>query len=222
MARLSVLQLDTHFPRIAGDIGCAETFQCELEIIRVPNTSVEKIVFGEQNTIDTAPFKEAISKATGDLIVTSCGFLAPFQEELSNATNTPFIASALIQLSKLKTQFLSTELQILTFDADQLNSTYLPRDCLEYENSIFGLDKHSHLYQTISKDLNHLDEQKAAKEISALCEDKITKDTKAILLECTNLPPYKKQISKSHNIEIFDILSAIEDRLAGSVCPQFL
>ncbi len=67
MARISLLQLDTKFPRIPGDVGCAETFHCELEIIRVPAATVAKIVTAHPDEIDLRPFEDAIASATGDL-----------------------------------------------------------------------------------------------------------------------------------------------------------
>ena len=53
---VTVLQLDTHFPRVAGDVGAPATYLNEIEIIRVTGTSVEGIVTGDPTSIDVAPF----------------------------------------------------------------------------------------------------------------------------------------------------------------------
>ena len=44
MAVLSLLQLDTGFPRIAGDIGCRDTFRAELDIHVLEDLSVARVV----------------------------------------------------------------------------------------------------------------------------------------------------------------------------------
>ena len=51
MARVSVLQLDTRFCRVPGDIGSAETFVEEPQIIRVPRASVNNIVTDDAHAL---------------------------------------------------------------------------------------------------------------------------------------------------------------------------
>ena len=222
MARISVLQLETHFPRIAGDVGCAKTFQCELEIIIVPNATVAKIVTKDPTQLDLRPFQDALSKATGDLITTSCGFLAPLQSVLKPQCKVKFIASALGQLKTLSTLFSPEELSIITFDADKLGPAHLPAGCAAFELSIFGLDVRSHLREVISNDLPTLDENMASDDVCSAFEKATTSKTKAVILECTNLPPYKPSIRRVKEIAIYDILTAIESNLPNSVNPQFL
>ena len=222
MTRISVLQLDTNFPRIAGDVGCPDTYQCELEIIRVPKATVSNIVTDSPDQIDLRPFYDAIAKATGDIITTSCGFLAPFQLELSAVCNVPFIASALGQLTHLKNNLSPSELQVITFNASKLGHAHLPNGCASFQSSILGLDSNSHLRDVIENDLTTLDRAKAAADVCAALrsEDRVT--TKAVLLECTNLPPYKPDIRKRITAPIYDILTAIEVQIPNAVHPQYL
>ena len=67
MNRITLLQLDTHFPRIPGDVGSVDTYKCELEIIRVPNATVEQVVNANPSQIDLDPFFDAIDKAWASL-----------------------------------------------------------------------------------------------------------------------------------------------------------
>jgi hypothetical protein len=222
VARISLLQLDTEFPRIPGDVGCAETFQCELEIIRVPTATVAKIVTARPHEIDLRPFEDAIASATGDLITTSCGFLAPHQPRLAQACDAPFLASALCQLPELTSRFPPSQLGIITFDAEKLGAAHLPKNCADYACSIAGLTKGSHLRDVISNDKTVLDIEKAAADVCAVIHQEIPNTVDAILLECTNLPPYKTALRPIKNLEIFDILTAIEAQLPNAVNPRFL
>lgn len=227
MPRLTVLQLDTSFPRIAGDVGCADTYQCELEIIKVPNATVGNIVTGQPNEIDLDPFLQAAAKATGDLITTSCGFLAPFQAHLEKACKAPFISSSLQQLEKLKQTYSPDELKIITFDEVKLNASHLPKGCEYFESSIIGLKVNSHLRVVISNDLTKLDIEKAMADVTSVVDEHIGEEVKVILLECTNLPPYKRAIrqvrdDKMCSVKIFDILTAIEEILPGAIHSPYL
>ena len=71
MARVSVLQLDTRFCRVPGDVGCAESYLHYPEIIRVPCASVANIVTDQPGQIDLDPFLNAIERATGDVVKAS-------------------------------------------------------------------------------------------------------------------------------------------------------
>ena len=217
-----MLQLDTKFPRIPGDVGCAETFQCELEIIRVPAATVAKIVTARPDEIDLRPFEDAIASATGDLITTSCGFLAPHQARLAQACDAPFVASALCQLPELAARYSPSQLGIITFDSEKLDAAHLPINCTDYAGSIYGLANDSHLRDVISNDKTDLDPEKATADVCAVAQHEIPNTIDAILLECTNLPPYKASLRRFKNVEIFDILTAIEARLPSAVNPRFL
>ena len=222
MHRITLLQLDTHFPRIPGDVGSVDTFKCDLEIIRVPNATVKEVVNSNPNQIDLDPFFDAINKATGDLITTSCGFLSPFQNELDAVCNVPFIASSLVQLEHLKNIYTPTELQIITFDAMKLGVAHLPEECEGFAGSIYGLNSNAHLRNVIENNIKNLDTVKAATDVCSVVEQNNNKLVKGILLECTNLPPYKLEIRRISDVPIYDILTTIENKLPDSVHPYFL
>ena len=222
MARLSVLQLDTHFPRIAGDVGCAATFQCDVEIICVPNATVADIVTDNPHQLDLRPFQDALSQATGDVVTTSCGFLTPLQSVLAPSCKGEFVASALSQVDRLSAMFSPQELSIITFDSAKFGAAHLPAGCQTFAQSIFGLDTGSHLRDVICNDLPVLDETKARDDFCAVFQKATSPKSKAVLLECTNLPPYKSSVRQNSPVAIYDILTAIESKLPDAVWPRFL
>jgi|TARA_B110000305_G_scaffold48223_1_gene51773 hypothetical protein len=188
----------------------------------VPNATVKEVVNSNPNQIDLDPFFNAINKATGDLITTSCGFLSPFQSELDAICNVPFIASSLVQLEHLKNIYTPPELQIITFDAVKLGVAHLPEKCEDFAGSIYGLNSNAHLRNVIENNIKQLDPVKAATDVCAVVEQNNNKLVKSILLECTNLPPYKSEIRRISNVPIYDILTAIENELPNSVQTNFL
>ena len=54
---VTVLQLDTDFPRVAGDVGCEQTYLDDIQIIRIPNATVGQIVSADPAAIPIAPFR---------------------------------------------------------------------------------------------------------------------------------------------------------------------
>lgn len=218
MTALTVLQLDTAFPRVPGDVACADTYLDPVEILRIRRATVARVVTDRPETIDLAPFDAAIARARGDVITTSCGFLAPHQAHLAARTTRPVIASALGALNALCAERDAREILIVTFDADSLTADHLGG----HSADVLGLPESSHLRQVIASDAPTLDTALAGAEIAALLRTNLRPTHRHILLECTNLPPYKPAIRAVTDLPITDILTRLEEARPGTVNPMFL
>lgn len=218
--RVTVLQLDTDFPRIAGDVGAIESYARAPQIIKIAGASVGRIVTERPQDIDITPFEEALRHAQGDIIVTSCGFLSYWQEHLAALADRPFVSSSLTALADLAQLHSPEALRILTFDADRLGPLHLGNHS-EYAQSILGLPSQHHLREVISKNLATLNRVKAATEIVDLLKESQTAAHQHILLECTNLPPYREVIKAATGLPVTDILTRIEITCPGAIAPRF-
>jgi hypothetical protein len=222
MRSVTLLQLDTNFPRIPGDVGSADTWSCPLNNVRIAAADVRSIVTDAPESINIAPFEDASRLAVGTVTITSCGFLSFWQSHLDALCPTPFISSSLVALPLLAKRFTPNELLILTFDDAKLGSAHLGAGFEEYSASIVGLRPDMHLRKVIKNDLPSLDPQLVKEQILDLLKPHVvTGKTKAIVLECTNLSPYKKAIRAAYDLEIHDILTVVEDHHAGLVKPEF-
>ena len=218
MPHLSLLQLDTRFPRIAGDVGSAETFRATLDRHVIADLSVRKVITAAPREDDIAGVETVLARVRGDVITTSCGFLGIWQNRLAAGAPAPFLASSLIGLPALMDQYGDADgnrtgtgdLAILTFDAGTLAApAFLPM-LNGFAGPIVGLPPSSHLKQVIADDLPELDSGRAESEIIDLVAGLMAqKPVRALLLECTNLPPYKVALKKRFDVEIFDILTQI-------------
>jgi len=223
VARVSVLQLDTRFCRVPGDVGCAESYVHDPEIIRVPCASVANIVTDQPGQIDLDPFLNAIERATGDVVVTSCGFLSPFQDQLQSITPKPIIASVLNRLSDLDVIKGADRSSVLTFDATRLVEAHFPNPYRANDFRVVGLRPNNPLRQRIEEDVPDCFD--ASDVVNAVVADfalAVMPTTETVILECTNLPPYKPQMRHDSNVRIIDILSAIECIAPNTIAPQYL
>jgi hypothetical protein len=223
VARVSVLQLDTRFCRVPGDVGCAESYLHDPEIIRVPCASVANIVTDQPGQIDLDPFLNAIERATGDVVVTSCGFLSPFQDQLQSITPKPIIASVLNRLSDLDVIKGADRSSVLTFDATRLVEAHFPNPYRANDFRVVGLRPNNPLRQRIEEDVPDCFD--ASDVVNAVVADfalAVMPTTETVILECTNLPPYKPQMRHDSNVRIIDILSAIECIAPNTIAPQYL
>ncbi|MEO9820517.1 MAG: hypothetical protein ABJ370_12675 [Paracoccaceae bacterium] len=218
---VSVLQLDTQFPRVPGDVACRETYHDEIEIIRIPGASVSNIVTDRPGEIDIQPFEDAVKNARGDVIVTSCGFLSFWQEHLQSCTTRPFISSSLTALDRLSSLFAPEELLILTFDAQSLNGSHFGVH-RQYVCAIRGLRPQTHLRQVIATGQSELNANVASGEMIDLVRTDHVDRHKHILLECTNMPPYKQALKAEFGLPVSDILTEIERVRPDTIVRAFL
>lgn len=223
MARpaISILQLDTSFPRVPGDVAAAATYLTEPEILRVPRATVGNTVTGDPVDVDIRGFCTAIEMARGDMIATSCGFLAPFKTRLQAASAVPVVASALDLLPWLSERYPPAELAIVTFDATRLGPKHVP-GFEAYAANLIGLDPAHHLRTVIETDAAELDIRRAGSEIVEQVKRHLPNSARAVLLECTNLPPYAKDLRRALGVPVYDILTAIERVRPETVRPEFL
>lgn len=218
---VSVLQLDTDFPRVPGDVGCPETYCENVEIIRISGATVGVIVSDRPDLIDIEPFEKAVRRATSDLIVTSCGFLSYWQDHLAALTEKSFVSSALTALDRLSLIYEPGEVMILTFDDASLTPQHLRRHA-KFAAGIVGLPKQMHLRQVISGNQVTIDIARATEELTSFIAANQRPHHKHLLLECTNLPPYKAQMQAVTGLPASDILTLIEAKQPRSIQPQFL
>lgn len=202
-------------------MGCPDSYTGDVEILRIASASVSKIVRNQPDKIDMAPFERALQQASGDVIVTSCGFLSYWQAHLAIQTTKPFISSSLIALERLSDLYNPGEILILTFDEHALTSQHLGVFS-DYASGIVGLPEQMHLRQVISENRTDLNADLAAQELTHFIATQQQPQHKHLLLECTNLPPYKAQMKHVTGLPITDILTLIEARSPGAITSQFL
>lgn len=218
---VTVLQLDTAFPRVPGDVGCPETYLEDVEILTVKDATVKKVVCDRPDLIDIVPFERALQRAAGEVVVTSCGFLSYWQPHLVRQTPKPFISSALTALTQLSHIYTPEEILILTFDAARLSKLHFGAYA-EFAKGVVGLPPSMHLRDVITQDLDQLDTSRVTRELTEFVSLNQRPQHKHLLLECTNLPPFKAALQDVTQLPITDILTQIEAMRPGTVQSAYL
>jgi hypothetical protein len=92
--------LDARFPRIPGDLGNALTFPFPVLYRVVRGASPDRVVRrGAEGLLE--PFLDAaasLARDGADGLVTNCGFLSLFQQEIAGHVAVPVATSALLQV----------------------------------------------------------------------------------------------------------------------------
>ena len=208
--RLGVLMLDNRFPRPVGDIGNSGTFPFEVIYRKVAGARVERVVTGQGLAPDLLQEFKAHARELElqacDLITTGCGFLLPHQRDLAAEVSVPVVTSSLCILPYLRA--LSPPGQaigILTYNSSKLNETIGPErgEGLVIE----GIEGGAELHKVIAEDRDTLDVEAARADVRAAAENLKARAGKlsAVVLECTNLPPYRDIIDATFDCPVYDI-----------------
>ena len=218
---LGVLMLDTRFPRPCGDIGNPGSFSHPVIHRRLPGAIVSRVVTDQPLPDELANrFADAargLERDGATLITTSCGFLYPLQDRLQAAVSVPVVTSALCLLPELRRQTAAGQpIGILTFDSAQLSAHHIPD---AGPVVIEGLDPDDHLYRVIAGDLPRLDQAIARMNAADALHRLLSRhdQLQAVILECTNLPPYKRDLSAVCHVPIFDIHDALNQLGTGGI-----
>lgn len=211
---IGVIMLNTRFPRLPGDIGNPDSFECPVIYKTVGSARVDSVVTGQN--VDPHLAQDILSAAkslqarNAQIILTSCGFLGNLQGELEAVVSVPVISSALIQIQQLR-QSLGPDAKIgvLTFDSGKLSPHHFAG---HFDDNIVieGIETGVELHRVIANDLPDLDMELAETDAIAATRRLMSRqpEIQSIVLECTNLSPYRDAIKKTANVPVADIISA--------------
>lgn len=146
-------------------------------------------------------------------IITSCGFNAIFQKELADALNVPVYTSALLQIPFIQASLGKKKLVVITASKQDLTPEHFHAVGVVDMHGIviYGMEEMPE-WGKISRSPNTaLSLGKVADEVVSVAT--VAKqehpDLGAILLECTDLPPFADTIRQTLDLPVYDLLTMV-------------
>lgn len=213
-ARLGILMLEAHFPRIPGDMGNAATWPFPVLYRVVKGASPKRVVEEQAAGLldDFLAAAKSLVAMGADGITTNCGFLSLFQRELAAHVGVPVAASSLMQAPLIERLLPpGKRVGIMTISAASLTERHLEAAGADPATPVVGTDGGREFSRAILGDEPVLDV--AAAELDILDAGqalvKQHKEVGAVLLECTNMAPYARALREHLGLPVFDIYSFI-------------
>jgi hypothetical protein len=211
---IGILMLDTRFQRFNGDIGNARTWPFPVQYRIVPEATPSRVTRREGPEMLDA-FKAAADEliAAGvDGITTTCGFLALYQKELADHCSVPVATSALLQVP-MAARILPRDKRpaILTFSAESLTSRHLEAVGVDPATPIYGMPPDSQFQRAIREGDASVPFATLRQEVLTAAVQMAQADASigALVLECTNLAPYSRDIARLTGLPVFDIVTLV-------------
>lgn len=214
-APLGILMLEAKFPRIYGDMGNATTWPFPVLYRVVLGASPEKVVLkGAEGLLpDFIAAAQELVRLGAEAITTNCGFLSLFQKELAAAVNVPVATSALMQVPWVQATLPpGKRVGIVTVSKATLTPRHLDAANVPRDTPIAGTENGKEFFRVLIKaEKNDMDIDLAERDVVEAGTNlvKAHPEIGALVLECTNMPPYAAALQAATGLPVYDVYTMV-------------
>ncbi|KAA2213371.1 aspartate/glutamate racemase family protein [Teichococcus oryzae] len=220
-APLGILMLEARFPRILGDMGNGATWPFPVLFRVVRGASPERVVLNGANGLlqDFLDAAEDLVRLGAEAITTNCGFLSLFQREIAAHVGVPVATSSLMQVPWVQAMLPpGKRVGLITVSSATLTPRHLEAAGVPQDIPVVGTENGQEFFRVLIKaEKDDMDVDLAEQDILAAGRELVAKhpEVGAIVLECTNMPPYAAALQRALGLPVYDIYSMISYFHAG-------
>ena len=220
-ALLGILMLEARFPRIPGDMGNGTTWPFPVLYRVVGGASPDRVVMqGAAGLLpDFIAAAQDLVRLGAEAITTNCGFLSLFQRELAAAVAVPVATSSLMQVPWVQATLPpGRRVGVVTVCAATLTPAHLEAAGCPLDIPVAGTEDGREFFRVLIKaESQDMDVDLAQQDVVDAALALVTRhpEVGAIVLECTNMPPYAAAVSEATGRPTYDIYSLVSWFHAG-------
>ncbi len=207
---MGLLQLE-HLP---GNSTNPASYPFSVRMVHVEGACVETVItHPSQKLLEDmiAISKKLVEEEGIEAITTSCGFNAIFQKGLSEALPVPVFTSALLQVPLMQHLIGNRAIGILTANGSALTQAHFAACGIGEDTAlhVMGLENAPEWNKIFACPDEAFDVELVRQEILSVVRKGVEDcpNMGAILLECTDLPPFGTDIKKAIGLPVFDFNS---------------
>ncbi|MDN4999765.1 aspartate/glutamate racemase family protein [Bradyrhizobium sp. GCM10027634] len=214
-APLGILMLEARFPRIPGDMGNGTTWPFPVLYHVVSGASPEKVVLNGAAGLlpDFIDAAKDLVRLGAEAITTNCGFLSLFQKEIAAAVGVPVATSSLMQVPWVQATLPpGKRVGLVTVSGSTLTPAHLEGAGVPLDTPLVGTEHGKEFFRVLIKaEKDDMDVAQAERDVVEAGKELVAKnpDVGAIVLECTNMPPYAAALQAEVGLPVYDIYSMI-------------
>jgi hypothetical protein len=214
-APLGILMLEARFPRIHGDMGNASTWPFPVLYRVVSGASPEKVVLNGAAGLlpDFIEAAKDLVRLGAEAITTNCGFLSLFQREIAAAVGVPVATSSLMQVPWVQATLPpGKRVGLVTVSGSALSPAHLEGAGVPLDTPMVGTENGKEFFRVLIKaEKDDMDIVLAERDVVDAGKELVARhsDVGAIVLECTNMPPYAAALQAEVGLPVYDIYSMV-------------
>jgi len=214
---IGIIVLGVWYPLVSGNVANATTFSFPVHYKLIEGGFSDKILSPEpvlalsEQTI--AAGKE-LEQQGCRAIVGACGYFANYQPEVAAALNVPCFLSSLMQIPMISRSLKpGQKVGIICANGDALVPAPALENCGVNDRSTVVIAGAQGLPQmkNINQDTGHFNNAKFEQELVDFSKQVVNENPGigAILLECSDIPPYARAIQEAVRLPVFDFTTMI-------------
>ncbi len=212
---IGILLLDSPVPFIPGDVANATSYDFPVRYKKVDGFTVKRALEGDEGIYAQLLSAGRDLKNNGVRAITGdCGFMSLHQNRLKNDLDIPVFLSSLLQIHFIR-QLLPDASKIGIITASQVNFSeqFLKKIGIQDTTglALTGLEDCPEFRSAVLDEKGSLNSGIIESEVLDTAQALLNKykDIRAILLECSILPPYSKKVAEITGLPVFDYMTMI-------------
>jgi aspartate/glutamate racemase len=208
---IGMLCAEWNIPFVPGDLNNANTFDFPVRYLTVEGAAGSEVLTGNASTYGELFVSAARQlEAEGVRAITgNCGYMAAYQDVVASAVNVPVFMSSLVQAPMiLRMLGPHRRLGVLVANGKGITDAVLQGAGLGDPDRLLvqGLDHQPHFNEAILQEIGTLDDERIRREVVETAVEVARSDPSvgAILLECSDLPPYAQSVHEATGLPVFD------------------
>ena len=208
-----LMQLET----MPGNSTNPASYPFPVKLVEVPGANVETVITNPSPKVLENMISITHRLAAEDgvcAVTTSCGFNAVFQTALAEAVDIPVFTSALLQVPFVQNLIgKNRTVAVITANKRSLSPAHMHACGITDDMNVIvlGLEDAKEWSKIFEQPNVKFDMEAVSEEIMGIARRAVAEhsDIGAIVLECTDLPPYAARMREELGLPVFDINSLV-------------
>ena len=214
---IGILILDAAYPCVPGNVGNATTYPFPVRYKEIKGSSIERLL-NERDPELLTPFIEGAKELEAEgvrAITGACGFMALFQKKVAESVKVPVFLSSLLQVPFIyRTLSTNQKIGIITANSSCLTDEHFENVGITKDMPlvIYGMEDQEEFRTSVLEEKGTMDSDLVRKEVVGVADRMVTEhpEVAAILLECSDLPPYAHAVHGATGRPVFDFITMIK------------
>ncbi|HPJ26831.1 MAG TPA: aspartate/glutamate racemase family protein [Synergistaceae bacterium] len=212
---VGILLLDNWYPAIPGNVANGTTYTFPVRHRMVEGATWERINCGDPMlTEEIIGVAKSLQCEGCRVICGACGYFGHFHRAVVEALEVPVFLSSLVQVPLIKaTMRTDRKVGIICADATALTGGIWescgvdPKSCV-----VAGMPKGGEFDRGILHDQGHFDSGRICEELVDTAGALLSEhpEVGALLLECSDLPPYAAELQRIVGLPVYDYITMIK------------
>ncbi|MDO4581643.1 MAG: aspartate/glutamate racemase family protein [Bacillota bacterium] len=206
---------DVYYPFVPGNVVNAHSYDFPVRMQPVPDLDIDRLFAADPTIADDiiALGQHMIDKEGVRALSSACGFFGNFHAQVAEALDIPVALSTIAMTSWIQTLIKpSQKIGVLTADAKSLNPGLFKSCYVEDPSRLIIKDlRHEPEFSCILEYRGEFDNAGVTSEVVGKAMELLEEnaDIGAILLECSDMPPYAYAVQAATQLPVFDYITMI-------------